>query len=219
MLKRMKGCLGSVVTAAILVVVAFVGWRYGDRVFPTALRLTGFERLDPAAAPQPSEEIAAQAVLRYEALLRGPPGATARFSDLEVTSMLRYSFPGMIPPGISEPTVEISGGGVRLHARVARDAFPSFPNLEGVMEILPDTLPLEVDGVVLPFDERHVSVLVEGIDASSIPLPRRLVPGILNAVGRRDREGLPPNGVAIPLLEGLSGAYLNGDSLVLVSGG
>ena len=107
---------------------------------------------------------------------------------------------------------------LRLRARVSRDAFPSFPRLEGVLEILPDTVPLTVDGSLLPFDETHVSVVVEGIDASAIPVPRRFYPEILDAVGRRALSGLPPNAVAVPLPDGLARAYVDGDRLVLVAG-
>ena len=87
------------------------------------------------------------------------------------------------------------------------------------MEILPDTVPLTVKGALLPFDPAHVSVVVESIDASAIPVPRRFFPAILDAVGRRARAGLPPNAVAIPLPDGLSGAYVEGGSLIFVAAG
>jgi hypothetical protein len=218
-MKLLRGCLSVLVTGIVLMAIAYGGWRWGGEVFPAVERMLGRSPTVVPGEPQPSEEIAEAALDRYQDLLRSPAGTEAMFSGLEVTSLIRFSFPGMLPPGLAEPTVIIRDGTLDLQARVARDRFPSFPRLDGVLEILPDTVPLEVGAVVLPFDPAHVSVMVQRIDASAIPVPRRFIPDILEAVGRRSRPGLPPTGVAVPLPDGLSGVYVQADSLVLVSGG
>lgn len=218
-MKLLRGCLSLLVTLILILGIAYAGWRWGGDLFPGLERMLGGAPAAESSGPVPSEAIAEAALDRYQELLRSPAGTEAMFSGLEVTSMIRYSFPGMLPPGLAEPTVIIRDGTLDLRARVARDRFPSFPSLDGVLDILPDTLPLEVGAVVLPFDEVHVSVMVQGIDASAIPVPRRFIPDILESVGRRQRPGLPPTGVAVPLPDGLSGVYVQADSLVLVSGG
>jgi hypothetical protein len=50
-----------------------------------------------------------------------------------------------------------------------------------------------------------------------VPLPSRTIPGILRALGRVHREGLPPDALAVPLPGGLASAYVEEDSLVLVA--
>ena len=219
-MRFLKGCLSLVFLILVIVAIAYAGWRYGGGVFPGMETLLGGGATEEVAGePQPSEAIADAALDRYQELLRSPKGTEAMFSGVEVTSMIRFSFPGLLPQGLAQPEVIIHDGVMDLLAGVARDRFPSFPALQGVMEILPDTIPLEIRAAMLPFDPAHISVLVQGIDASAIPVPHRFIPDILSAVGRRDRAGLPPTAVAVPLPDGLSGAYVQSDSLVLVSEG
>ena len=219
-MRAMKGCLGSIGLLLVVVVIAYAGWRYGGAVFPRIEALLGGRAsAEVMEGPQPSEAIADAALDRYQTLLRSERGTEESFSGLEVTSMIRFSFPGLLPQGLVDPEVVIHNGTLDLRARVARDRFPSFPHMDGVMEILPDTLPLQVRAVVLPFDPAHLSMMVQGIDATAIPVPRRFIPDILTAVGRRPMTGLPPSAVAVPLPEGLSAAYVDGDRLVLVAEG
>jgi len=54
------------------------------------------------------------------------------------------------------------------------------------------------------------------VRAGPLPaLPDRFIPPILAALGRQDREALPPNAMLVPLPEGLGRVYVRGDSLVL----
>jgi len=133
----------------------------------------------------------------------------------EVTSLLRYSLPGLIPPGIRDPEVRIREGRLFLSAQVVLGAFPSLPDLGPVLGILPDTLDVVLEASLVPFGEEESALMVHGLEASKIPIPRRLVPEILEAMGRVDRPGLPSEAMAIPLPAGLFSAYILTDSLVL----
>ena len=101
--KGIKSCLGSIVSALILVLVAYGGWRWGDVVFPWLEREVeergidlgrGSDEGEPA-----SEEMAADAVARLEAL-RGSGGGEASFSGAELTSMLRFTYADELPAAV-----------------------------------------------------------------------------------------------------------------------
>ena len=68
---------------------------------------------------------------------------------------------------------------------------------------------------LVPFGEEESALLVHGVEASRIPIPRRLIPEILRAIGRVDRPGLPREALAVPLPAGLGSAYILSDSLII----
>ena len=67
----------------------------------------------------------------------------------------------------------------------------------------------------MPFGKDTAALLVRQIEASRIPLPRSLIPEILEAMGRVEEEGLPPEAITVPLPTGLGSAYILTDSLIL----
>jgi hypothetical protein len=52
-----------------------------------------------------------------------------------------------------------------------------------------------------------------------VPLPRRIVPGALDRIGRRDEPGLPRDAIAVTLPPGVAAAYVRRDSLFLLRRG
>jgi hypothetical protein len=135
-----------------------------------------------------------------------------------VTSVLQYSLPGFVPQGITAPEVALRDGRVDVRARVAMEVFPDLPDLGGIVGILPDTLDVAFQASLTPFGNGKAALLVHRIEAARIPLPRRLIPQILDAMGRKDEPGLPLEAVAVPLPSGLGTAYILGDSLILSNG-
>jgi hypothetical protein len=135
----------------------------------------------------------------------------------EVTSVLRYSVPGLIPSGIQDPKVSLQNGRVHLSAEVVLGAFPALPDLGPILGILPDTLEVELEASLMPFGPEESALLVHSLEASRIPIPQRLIPEILRAVGRVDRPGLPPEAMAVPLPAGFASAYILTDSLIISS--
>jgi len=169
-----------------------------------------------SGGPVPSQALADSVLEEVQDFRREGQGQLA-LGGREVTSVLRYSLPGLIPVGISDPEVRFGDGRVHLAARVVLRDFPDLPDLGPILGILPDTLDVVLHASLVPFGEEESALLIHDLEASRIPIPRRLIPEILRAVGRVDRPGLPPEALAVPLPSGLASAYILTDSLILSS--
>jgi hypothetical protein len=155
---------------------------------------------------------------RFEAFRNGEgPAERLHLGSVELSSVVRYALPGMVPSGVHEPTVELDDGRVILSARVETSAVPELPALDEVLGFLPDTVTIVMQGALLPFQPNFAALQVERVEASRIPLPARMIPPILEALGRTPREGLPPRALAVPLPTGLSRVFVDEDRLVLVA--
>jgi hypothetical protein len=155
---------------------------------------------------------------RFEAFRRGEVGEQLALSASEIESVVRYSVPGIIPEGIGDPRIRMADGVVTLTARVAIETFPRMPDLSAVLGFLPDTVEVSFEGTLSPLDdERWDALVVHEVQAGFIPLPDRVIPQILEALGREYVGGLPDDAIAIPLPDGIKSAYILRDSLVLVS--
>jgi hypothetical protein len=214
------GCLKKLFQRAVLLVLlvaaAYAGWLWGPRFFPKVHEWLG---LDPVAEdtlmPPVTPELADSVVSAVRSFQSGEGEAQMALDGQELTAVLRYAVAGLLPEGVTRPEVRLSDGRVQLEARVALDAFPELPDLGPILGILPDTLAVELEGSLLPFGDGKAAFLVQGLEASGVPLPRRLVPEILQAMGREDLPGLPPEALTISLPSGLSSAYILTDSLIL----
>jgi hypothetical protein len=211
------------VAVVLLLLAAYVGFRWGGVVFPPMERWLGISASTDsttAAGPEPeapSAEIADATLDRFERLRSGRGEDHLALSGTQLTSVTRFSLPGIVPPGVSDPTVEIDEGRVRLSARVALEAFPRLPHLDQLLGILPDTVLLEMEGALVPFDPRYMALLVDKASASHVPIPKRMVADVLRGLGRQAPEGLPPDALPVPIPNGVSSVYVQRDSLVLVS--
>lgn len=227
----LKGCLGRIVAVVVLAVAAWIGWRAAptdvrERVVaavPDQVKqlFDGGPREDPV--PLATPELAEATLDRFERF-QAEAQADDRLllGEAELSSVVRYALPGLLPPGVTEPTVELSDGRVFLSARVAVAAFPELPSLEEVVGLLPDTVPIRMGGSLGPRDPSTASLYVDRVEirpgrGPAIPLPDRFIPEILRAMGRQDQEGLPPNAMPVPLPKGLRSAFVRRDSLVLVA--
>lgn len=217
MFKLIGHAAKTLISFVALIVVAWAGWRWGDRLFPPLERMLGLETPPAAEAPPtPSAELADETVRRWEDFVGDKGRGEMLVSDLEATSVLRHGPPELLPPGITDPRVEFQEGGMKVSGKVVRAAFPELPELGGVLGMLPDTLPMEMDAVLIPFEGDETALVVRRISALGLPLPRRVVPQVLDALGRRTRPGLPPEAVLVPLPEAVLRAYVLDDSLHLV---
>ena len=210
-----RSCLGKAISLVLLLVVAYAGWRWGPAVFPRVEEWLGLETTEEALAPLPTPELADSVVDRVQAFRRSGGEGQLALGGRELTSVLRYSVPGLVPEGIKEPEVELRDGRVHLTARVVLQSFPELPDLGPVLGSLPDTLDVQVEASLLPFGPEEAALVVHALEASRIPIPRRLIPEILRAMGRVERPGLPPEALTVPLPAGLGSAYILTDSLIL----
>ena len=215
----LKGCLGRAWLLGLLIATAFAGWKWGPAVFP---RVQGwFAEEEAGVEVLPSPELAAAALDRFERFRRGEDGDQLSLSATEVASVLRYSAPGMVPGGISGPVVEFHDGVVTLTARIAIEAFPGLPTMDGILGLLPDTVSISIEGGLAPLGRDGVALVVHGVRAGFIPvpLPDEMTPRILTALGRRSTDGLPEDALAFPLPDGVRSAHVLRDRLILVRDG
>jgi len=216
----MLGCLRGVVVKGVallaLLAAAYAGWLWGPAVFPRIQGWLGMEGSVGVEAPEPSQEVADSVVARVQAL-REAQGGRLALGGREITSVIRYAFPGLLPPGVKEPTVIMKEGRLFLQARVVQKDFPRLPDLGPFVGILPDTLNVELEASLMPFGPEEAALLVQRVETSRVPLPRRLIPDILSAIGRVDRPGLPPEAMVVPLPSGLNAAHIVADSLIISS--
>ncbi|HKJ03792.1 MAG TPA: hypothetical protein VJ997_15095 [Longimicrobiales bacterium] len=205
---------------AVLIVVAYAGYRWGPVVFPSLERALGLAA-DTAAVvpgtPQPSAELAEATLDRFEAFRAGDGEERLALGGNELTSVIRYALPGIVPHGVADPTVTLAEGRVHLTARVAVRAFPKLPRLDDIVGLLPDTVLVAMDGTLVALDQAFLSLMVDRVEVSRIPLPRRLVSEVLDGFGRQGPSSLPKDALAVPVPDGVGSVYVQGDSLVLIA--
>jgi len=216
MLGGFRNVMAKIVIALALLVAAYAAWVWGPRIFPDVRVWMGIAPSSAPEGPGPSPELADSVLAELEGFRNVGEGQIA-LGGREVTSVLRYSLPGLVPSGIRDPEVSLRDGRVHLSAQVVLSSFPDLPDLGPVLGILPDTLEVVLHASLMPFGPEESALLVHGLEVSRIPIPRRLIPEILRAIGRVDRPGLPPEALAVPLPVGLGSAYILTDSLIISS--
>ena len=215
----MIGLVRRLMGLATLVLVAYAGFRWGPLVFPRLEKALGLGGGD-AAALQPlgdeaTPELAEAALDRFEDFRRDPDAGRMALGGPELSALVRHAIPGLMPEGVSDVVVSLRDGRVRVGARVALEAFPRLPQFRDVVGILPDTVLLDLEGVLVPLDQAFMALLVERVEASRIPLPRRMVGDVLVALGRQGPPSLPQDALAVPIPDGVRSVYVLGDSLIL----
>lgn len=216
----MIGLLKKLVALVVLVAVAYAGFRWGPLVFPSLEQALGFRQASVSSQPDeavPSPELADSTLDRFERFRDGQGADRLALSGVELSSVVRYALPGIVPPGVADPTVTLSDGRVQLSARVAVAAFPRLPKLDDIVGVLPDTVSVEMTGSLVPLDQEHMALLVDHVEAARIPLPRRLIPDILQGFGRGRSKALPDDGLAVPKPDGIQSIFVQRDSLVLIA--
>jgi len=198
---------------------AYAGFRWGPVVFPRLEQALGISGDDEslAADAQPTAELADSTLDRFERFRAGEGGDRLVLGGRELSSVVRFSLPGIIPPGVSDPVVRLEDGQVHLSARVAVAAFPKLPRLDDIVGILPDTVTVEIRGTLVPHDQRNLALLVDRISAARVPIPARMVAEVLEGFGRGGRAGLGPDALPVPLPDGIRSVHVQRDSLVLIA--
>lgn len=232
----MRALVKTLWILAWLLVAAWAGWRWGPLLFPQLQQVwqvssqqvegasdeagqgDAMGAVEGTAAPAATQELAQTALDRIEALRAGRAGGTRiELTADEVTSILRYALPGIVPPGVAQPSAEFVSGRLRLSAAVSTSAFPDFPAVAEVIGFLPVTAPVMLEASLLPFGPGAAAVHVERVEVARVPLPDRFISPILVALGRRPREGLPQQALRVPLPNGIRRVFVEADRLVLSS--
>lgn len=234
----MGGCLGRTLGLLLLLGVGAAAWLWGPELLEESRVRSGaltervpfldgllgdrFQRANagnPPAGDPPSPELAEVAERRIADFLEGNgEPSTLILTAEELESLLRYRLPTAWPEGISDPSVVLRDGELELGLRLARERLPTLPELEGVLAFLPDTVPVGLRGRVLALGSGEAALLVHRVEASSIPIPRRFYPRILESVRGPAPPDLPPEALHLPLPGGIRSAVVEGGRLVLDRG-
>ncbi len=216
--KAMKRFLVRLGLAALVVVAAYGGWKWGDAVFPRLETSLGIGEAGETARPEPvTPEAADRAREKIEAFRASDDAFELRLKPFEVSSLLRYSLAGMLPRGVVDPAVEMEGDRIEVVARVIPAVLPDLPDLGGITGVVvPDTVAVSVGGSLIPFGEKGSMLLVGEIFLGGIPIPSGAIPDILTALGRKDEQGLPASAILAPAFREIRSAYVEDGELVLV---
>jgi hypothetical protein len=204
--------------ALVVLLAAYAGWRWRDAVFPRAEHIVGLEGAsapDRSAPDEVTPEAAEAAAARIRAF-RTSDDAELRLASFEVSSLLRYSVPGMLPAGLVEPRVSMADDRVEIQVAVLPGSMQTLPDLGGILGILPDTVPVSVAGSLVPFGADGSMMVIHGITVQGVPIPPSAFPDILTALGREEVRGLPAAAIRVPTFSAIRGAYIENGELVLV---
>jgi hypothetical protein len=206
------GCMRRVVALVVLVTLLAGAWLYRERLRTAWHDIRGIRDSTLVATP----ELAEAASAKIEGLRDGDSQRVA-LSQVELQSLLLYQYQGVLPAFLYSPEVELREDRMRLRVRVPIDNLPFVDGIGEAAAFLPDTTELTITGRLLPLDTGRVAFAVDDVAAQRFPLPRRLVPGALERLGRRDEPGLPADAMALPLPPGVAAAYVRRDSLILLA--
>jgi hypothetical protein len=208
-----KGCLKSVVSLVLLVVVAVFLFLNRDKISSAWRDVRGGKEETQLG---PSPELADVANDKLTQLKTGE-SETVSLSENEIQSLLQFKYRQLLPAFVDSPRVSFDNGKIVVQARVPVDRLPQLNEIGEAAAFLPDTTEVGVTGQILPLRDGRVALAVDQVRAARIPLPRRLVSGALQKLGRKDEPGLPRDALAIPLPPGADAAYVRGDSLVFLN--
>lgn len=165
---------------------------------------------------EPSPALAEAAHAKLADLGQAGGSQTVSLSEAEVQSLLLYRFASALPPFITTPEVEFGDDQLRIQARVPTDQIPWTDEAREVRELLPDTTLVAAKARFLPLDGGRVALAVNELSAARVPLPRTMIPTVLDRLGRENEPGLPPHALPVPLPTGVDDVYIRSDRLVIV---
>jgi hypothetical protein len=209
------GCLKSLIGLLLVGVLAVFVFLNRDRISETWRGLRG-GAVETEQEPSPALANAANVKLQQ---LKNGEARTVVLTERELQSLLLYKYRQLLPGFVDSPRVKVENGKIEVQARVPVERLPQLSELGEAAAFLPDTTELAVTGSILPLRDGRVALAVDQVRAARIPLPRRLIPGALRRLGRKDEPGLPPDALAMPLPPGADAAYVRGDSLVFLKNG
>ena len=212
-----KGCMRRIGLLFVLVALLVGAWLFRDRLIGM------WQSLRSEDPPQQvSPELAERAEQKLATMV-GPEAPTrVTLSSPELQSLVAYRMAAALPSFILDPAVTVEDGGLRVHARVPTDEVAGMRGLGGseeILSMLPDTTDVVAKGHLIPLGDGRVALSVDEVTAASIPLPSRVIPRILESIGRVDEPNLPEDALAVRLPDGVDNVFADGDSIVFISGG
>lgn len=212
--KALRRLAARICVTAAVIVAAYAGWKWGDGLFPRVESRLG---IGSAAADEVTPELAGATMRKLEAF-RDSGEPELLLGSVEVSSVLRYSIPGMLPDGIVNAQVAFDEDRLEIEAGVlpASLEIPEIAGWIGMAGMLPDTVPVSVSASLTRFGELRSILLIQGIHVQGVPLPETAFPEIIEALGRARVSGLPASAILVPEVAGVGTAFIRDGSLVLV---
>lgn len=211
----MIGCLrGCLAIAVLLVSGAVLAWYAGPDLLE---RLDGWRGVEAGVVPEPSAERGADALARVRELVDGE-STEARLTGVDIESVLRFEMADRFPTGVSDPSVAVDGGELRVGVNVEREHIPRLPEIQQLRDLLPDTVRLRLEGRLIGIDQGDAGFVVRRVDAAGIPVPARFLPAIVEFLNPESSSDLPPEIVRVPMPDGIGAVRIEGDELVLSRG-
>ncbi len=139
--------------------------------------VAAIERVDPALEAR----IAGRTVDRVQLFRTGNGGGGMSLTGAELTAVLRHVVPGMIPDGVTEPTIRLSDGRLLIDVLLSSEAYPGAMQLAALLEVIPDTLAVRLEGTLFR-DRGQVVFAVDGGWADGVPIPRPILGALVSAV-------------------------------------
>jgi hypothetical protein len=208
---RVSGCVGRGILLGlflVLVGVAAFWWAQSSGLI-RAPSHRAMVSLEP-----PSEVLAMVAEEKLE-VMRNGGGGDVVLSGPEIESLLLYRFEDRWPRGVSSPSVHMRDGELYLGLQISRDLLPTLPDMDALTMFLPDTVPVQLQGRVLALAGGGAALMVQRIDASAIPIPRRLFALLLAQVQGQPAPGVPPEALVLPLPQAVRSLRIEGSNLII----
>lgn len=168
------GCL------TFLVVLVLTGWLFREDI---QAWLTRGEEILMA---EPSAELAISAEEKFEAIAEGRVGGEVRFTEMELQSYVQYRLAERLPPGVSDPAVDLRDSTVAMTAaldftrlQVAPDAVEMLRRMMGDSA----TVQTELYPTVGAPGEGRIEIL--SLQAGVVPVPPMFIGMVLEGVGIR----------------------------------
>lgn len=201
------GCIGRILTLALLALVILFAWSNRDRLGPLWQSVTGS---DATTSP----ELAARADEKLASLSGDDGVEQVALHEDELQSLLEYRWAGFLPADVVDPQVGVADGRMTLEGSVATARFGRIEDLREIVAFLPDTASLRAVASFVPLDSGRVALEVHELAAAGIPVPRQLIPTVLGRFRGAAEPGVASNALAVPLPPGIRSVHVSGDSLV-----
>ena len=211
----MMGCMRRIVLLVVLLALLVGAWIYRDRLLGVWQDLRTDDEVQNV-----SPELAERAERKLASFSGTDRPESVSLTNAELQSLVAYRMAGSLPGFILAPRVAIDDGRLRVNARVPTEEVGGMRGIGGsdeILSMLPDTTEVEARARLIPLGEGRVGLAVDEVTAASIPLPDRVIPRILQSVGRVDEAGLPAEALAVRLPAGVRSVYIHGDSMVFLS--
>lgn len=225
---RNRSLLAAVLTAGTVVGALVVGGPNGPRspVLEGGRAVTDSSVAEAVAV---DARVASGTMDRLQVFRTGNAGHELVLSAEEITALLRYSVPGLIPAGVTDPVVTLENGVVRVTARIAAADFPGTPLLAPVLEVAPDTIAVDVRGTVVR-EPVGLAFRIDRVSVQHLPIPAAIVASVVASLsaghsgGPATKFGEAPDAVGATLRiawwpDGISSMRVSGDRLVLERSG